>query len=60
MIMVKKINEKWRIYVNYIKLHKACPKDSFSLLKVDQLVDATSEHKLLSFMNTFRVIIKSE
>lgn len=28
-------------------------KDSFSLPKIDQLIDATSGHKLLSFMDTF-------
>ncbi|KAL2487333.1 Ribonuclease H [Abeliophyllum distichum] len=32
---------------------KACPKDSFPLPQNDQLVDATSRHELLSFINTY-------
>ncbi|XP_052289962.1 uncharacterized protein LOC127899863 [Citrus sinensis] len=34
-------------------LNKACPKDSFPLPKIDQLVDSTAGHSLLSFMDTF-------
>ena len=51
--MVKKANGKWRICIDYKDLNKPCPKDSFSLSKIDQLVDATSGHKLLSFIDTF-------
>ena len=35
------------------RLNKACPKDSFPLLRIDQLVDSTVGHKLLSFMDAF-------
>lgn len=38
---------------NYTYLNKAYPEDSFSLLKIDQLVDAISRHKVLSFMDAF-------
>ena len=51
--MVKKASGKWCICIDYIDLNKACPKDSFPLPKIDQLVDATSGHKLLSFMDAF-------
>ena len=34
-------------------LNKACPKDSYPLPRIDQLVDSTAGHKLLSFMNAF-------
>ena len=34
-------------------LNKACPKDSYPLPHIDQLVDSTAGHKLLSFMNAF-------
>ena len=34
-------------------MNKACPKDSFSLPQIDQLVDATIGHQLLSFMDAF-------
>ena len=42
--MVKKANEKWRICIDYTDLNRAYPKDSFPLSKIDQLVDATSDH----------------
>ena len=34
-------------------MNRACPKDSFPLSKIDQLVDATSDYRLLSFMDAF-------
>ena len=51
--MLKKSNGKWRMCVDFTDLNKACPKDSFPLLRIDQLVDSTAGHKLLSFMNAF-------
>ena len=53
MVMVKKANGKWRICVDFTNLNKACPKDSYPLPCIDQLVDSTAGHKLLSFMDTF-------
>ena len=41
------------ICINYTDLNQAYPKDSFPLSKIDQLMDATSGHRLLSFMDTF-------
>ena len=34
-------------------LNKACPKDSYPLPRIDQLVDSTTGHRLLSFMDAF-------
>ena len=53
MVMVRKANEKWRICIDYTDLNVAYPKDSFFLSKIDQLVDATFSHWLLSFMDAF-------
>ena len=53
VIMVKKANGKWRMCVDFIDLNKAYPKDSFPLLRIDQLVDLTAGHKLLTFMDAF-------
>lgn len=39
--------------MDFMDLNKACPKDSFSLPRIDQLVDSTAEHKLLTFMDAF-------
>lgn len=52
-VMVKKANGKWRVCVDFTDLNKACPKDSFPLPSIDQLVDSTTKHELLSFMDAF-------
>ena len=39
--------------VNYTDLNKACPKDSFTLPKIDILVDSTADHALMSFMDAY-------
>ena len=41
------------MYVDFTDLNKACPNDSFPLLRIDQLVDSTTRHKLLTFMDAF-------
>ena len=53
VVLVKKANGKWRMCVDFTNLNKACPKDSFPLPKIDQLVNSTAGHKLLTFMDTF-------
>ena len=53
IVLVKKENGKWRMCVDFTDLNKACPKDSFPLPRIDQLVDSTTGHKLLTFMDTF-------
>lgn len=39
--------------VNFKDLNKAYLKDNYSLQKIDQLVDATIGHGMLSFMDTY-------
>ena len=53
VVLVKKANRKWRISVDFTELNKACPKDSFPFPRIDQLVDSTAGHKLLTFMDAF-------
>ena len=53
VVMVKKANGNWRICVDFADLNKACPNDSYSLPRIDQLVDLTASHQLLNFMDTF-------
>ena len=50
---MKKANGKWRMCVDFTDLNKACPKDSSPLPRIDQLVDSTVGHKLLTFINAF-------
>ena len=51
--MVKKANGKWRMFVDFTDLNKACPKDNYPLLCIDLLVDSTIIHQVLSFMDAF-------
>ena len=53
VVLVKKANGKWRMCVDFTDLNKTCLKDSFPLPRIDQLVDSTAEHKLLTFMDAF-------
>ena len=39
--------------MDFTDLNKAYPKDSYPLPRIDQLVDSTTGHKLLSFMDAF-------
>jgi len=42
VVLVKKPNRTWRMCVDFTVLNKACTKDSYPLLKIDKLVDATT------------------
>ena len=50
--------------MDFIDLNNACPKDSFPLPRIDQLVDSTAGHELLTFMGAFsgynQILMKEE
>ena len=39
--------------MDYTDLNDACPKDSFPLPRIDQIVDASAGHDMLSFLDAF-------
>ena len=53
VVMIKKANGKWRMCMDFTDLNKSCPKDSYPLPRIDQLVDLIAGHKLLSFIDVF-------
>ena len=53
VVLVKKENGKWRLYIDFTDVNRACLKDSFPLPRIDLIVDATAGHELLSFMDAF-------
>ena len=54
VVMVpKKEPGKWRMCVDFTDLNKACPKDSYPLPAIDQLVDSTAGHEALSFLDAY-------
>ncbi|CAA0842106.1 Unknown protein, partial [Striga hermonthica] len=52
-VLVKKSNGLWRLCIDFSDLNKACPKDSYPLSHIDYMVDATSGHELMSFMDSY-------
>ena len=53
VVVVPKKENKWRVCVDYTDLNDACPKDSFPLPRIDQIVDALAGHGMLSFLDAF-------
>ena len=53
VVVVPKKGGKWRVRVDYTDLNDVCPKDSFPLPQIDQIVDALAGHGMLSFLNEF-------
>ena len=53
VVLVKKVNGKWRLCIDFTDVNRACPKESFPLPRIDLIVDAIAGHELLSFMDAF-------
>ncbi|RVW83151.1 Transposon Ty3-I Gag-Pol polyprotein [Vitis vinifera] len=53
VVVVPKKKGKWQVCVDYINLNNACPKDSFPLPRIDQIVDSTAGQGILSFLDAF-------
>ena len=53
VVLIKKVNGKWRLCIDFIDINRAYPKDSFPLPRIYLIVDATAGLELLSFMNAF-------
>ena len=52
-VLVKKKNGKWKIGIDFTNLNEACPKVSYLLPRINQLVEVTAGHELLSYMNAY-------
>ena len=53
IVLIPQKDDKARVCVNFRDLNKANPKDDFPLLHIDLLVDNTTGHSMLSFMDGF-------
>lgn len=53
MVAVPKKDMKLRVCMDYMDLNKAYSKGSFPLSYIDQIVDATADHKMLSYLDAF-------
>uniref|UniRef100_A0A803PAQ7 Uncharacterized protein n=1 Tax=Cannabis sativa TaxID=3483 RepID=A0A803PAQ7_CANSA len=52
-VLLPKPHNKWGVYINFINLNKACPKDYLLLPRINQLVDTTAGHEILSLMDAY-------
>ena len=53
IVPVPKKDARIRVCVDFRDLNRASPKDDFHLPHIDELVDFTAGHALLSFMDGF-------
>ena len=53
VVVVPKKDGKWQVCVNYTNLNDVYPNDNFPLPQIDQIVDSTVEHGILSFLDAF-------
>ena len=51
--MVKKANGKWRMCTDYTDLNRACPKDTYFLPSIDELVNGTFGFHALNFLDAY-------
>jgi len=51
IVPIRKKNDQLCVYVDFGDLNGACPKDDFSLPVTELMIDSTTGHKALSFMD---------
>lgn len=52
-VVVKKKNGKWKVWVDFTDLNRACLKDPFPVPMIDQLVEPIVGHQRMSFLDAF-------
>ena len=53
VVVVPQKEGKWRVCIDYTNLNDACLKDSFPLPWINQIVNSTFGHGMLSFLDAF-------
>lgn len=53
VVLVQKKIGKWRVCIDFTDLNEACPKNSYPLPKIDQMVDATTRFERLIFLDAY-------
>jgi hypothetical protein len=53
VLVLKKNNNECRMCVDYTDLNRHCPKDPFTLSRIDQVIDSTAGCVLLSFLDCY-------
>jgi hypothetical protein len=62
--MVQKKNRKWQMCIDFTNFNKSCPKDNFSLPRIDQIFDFAAGCEVMSLLDCFsgyhRIYMKKE
>lgn len=53
VVVVKNKNGKNIVCIDFTNLNKACLNDNFPLPMIDWLMDTTTKHKMISFLDAF-------
>ena len=53
VVLVENKKGKWRVCIEFTNLTKACPKDNFPVLKINQMIDAIAGYERLSFLDAY-------
>ena len=53
IVLVNKKQGTIRVYIDFQEMNKACPKDNFSTLHIDQIIDNCARSVIFSFMDGF-------
>lgn len=53
IVMVKKVVGGWKMCIDFTSLNKFCPKDSYPLPLIDQLINKSTGYELLSFLDAY-------
>jgi hypothetical protein len=48
-----KKNRKWTMCIDFTALNKSCPKDDFSLSRIDKVVDSTTGSEIMALLDGF-------
>ena len=52
--MVKKLDNSWRMCIDYTNLNKYCLKNSYPLPNIDQKVEAVTGYEVLMFLDAYK------
>jgi hypothetical protein len=53
IVMVRKKNGKWQMYMDVTDLNKCCPKDVFPLARIDKIVDSAMGCEMMVLLDCF-------
>lgn len=50
----KKGDGQWTMFIDFTNLNKACPKDCYPLLSIDEKIESLHGHKWKSFLDAYK------